>query len=236
MKGRFFGVGVGPGDPELITLKGHRVLGGVQVVCSPRSAADRESIALSIAGRFTGEGCEIMELVFPMSRDGEALERRWLEAAGKIGSRLEQGKDVAFVTLGDPGLYSTYAYLVEKLRVLHPEVEIETIPGVAAFLACAAARNTPLAQGQEKLAVVPAPGNPADLHLALQNFENVVLMKVARNYDQVVQVLEDLHLKDKAFFASRCGLEGSFATDDLDSLLGQEKDYFSMLIVKRGGR
>lgn len=162
MKGRFFGIGVGPGDPELLTLKGHRVLREVQVICSPRSAADRESIALSIARRFAGEGCEVLELVFPMSKDGENLERCWLEAARSIIRRLEQGKDVAFVTLGDPGLYSTYAYLVEKLRLLRPGVEIETIPGVTAFLACAAARNTPLARGEEKLAVLGGlqPGRP----------------------------------------------------------------------------
>jgi len=264
---------VGPGDPELITLKGYRVLREADVICSPKSKADKEGVALSIVRSLLDTKQKVLELTFPMTNDKGELELYWDKAVRQILSLLKEGKKVAFITLGDPSLYSTYTYVLKKIKQAGP-YPVETIPGVASFCACAAAANIPLAEGDEKLAIIPVVKELDPLRLALQNFENVVLMKTASNYPAVVKVLAELGLKDQAIYASRCGLpplpnpppsrgrEGrgparpsDWQGDNLseeektDSLTGRltlpeeteeleelkkiQKDYLSLIIVKR---
>ena len=233
MKGVFSGVGVGPGDPELITLKGYRVLQEADVICSPKSSADKEGVALSIASEIIKEkgDREILELPFPMTKDQAELELSWEKAADRIIDLLQAGKKVAFITLGDPTLYSTYTYVLKKIKAAG-SWEIETIPGVPSFCACAALAGLPLAEGDEKLAVVPAVGDPDSLRFVLQNFENVILMKVARKYAEVVKILEELDLKDRAVFATRCGLPGGRVERNLDQVKTGKQDYLSLIMVK----
>jgi len=231
VKGMFYGVGVGPGDPELITLKGRRILQEADVICSPKSGADKEGIALSIVKEIIGEEQEVLELHFPMTRDRGELELCREKAAGRIIDLLKAGKKVAFITLGDPTLYSTYTYILQKIRRAGLE-EGETIPGINSFSACAAAAGMALAEGDEKLAVLPMVKDLNVLRMVLQNFENVVLMKVAGEFEEVVGVLEELDLKDRTVFASRCGLPGGFIEHDLDKVRQKKKDYLSLLIIK----
>lgn len=110
MTGKLYGVGLGPGDPELMTLKAARILSSADVVCAPKSSEDRESIALAIAKTHV-KNAKIIQPIFPMSKDVKKLEKRWDEATEMIFSELEQGRDVAFVTVGDPLFYSTYSYI-----------------------------------------------------------------------------------------------------------------------------
>ena len=246
MKGKFYGVGVGPGDPELLTIKACRVLREADVICAPRSGAGREGVALSIVGGIIGEEKEVLELPFPMTRDREELERCWEEAAGRIAALLAEGKKVAFVTLGDPTLYSTYTYVLKKIREAGPW-ETETVPGVPSFCACAAMAGVPLAEGEEKLAVVPLLKDPEALPPLLQNFENVVVMKVGGRYGDVLAVLKSSGLAESSFLASRCGFPEGFvrrlAEESPAGAGGKEEgagegrkgrpDYLSLLIVKR---
>lgn len=231
MKGVFYGVGVGPGDPELITLKGYRVLREADVICSPRSGDGREGVALSVVSSLLTGGQQVLELPFPMTRDRAELEACWSRAAGKIIGLLDEGKKVAFITLGDPALYSTYTYVLRKVREAG-DYETVTVPGVASFSACAAAAGIPLAEGDEKLAVIPTVKDLNAVRFALQNFESVVLMKVAGRFDRVVEILTELGLKDRAVYASRCGLPGGTVEYDLDEV--RERDYLSLIIVKSG--
>jgi len=231
-KGVFYGVGVGPGDPELITRKGYRVLREADVVCAPRSGAGREGLALSVVRDFLPEGQQLVELDFPMTRKKAELELCWEKAAAQIIAFLQEGKKVALITLGDPTLYSTYTYVLKKIKQAG-SWPIETIPGVPSFCACAAAASLPLAEGEEKLAVVPAVQDPDTLRSVLQNFENVILLKVAGKIDLVAGILEALQLRDRAVFASRCGLPGGFVENNLEEAKKRPKDYFSLIIVKR---
>jgi len=233
VKGVFYGVGVGPGDPELITLKGYRVLQEADVICSPKSSADKEGVALSIVSEIVKEkgDREILELPFPMTKDQAELELCWEKAAGRIIDLLQAGKKVAFITLGDPTLYSTYTYVLKKIKAAGLW-EIETIPGVPSFCACAALAGLPLAEGDEKLAVIPAVKDLDSLRFVLQNFENVILMKVARKYAEVVKILEELDLKDRAVFATRCGLPGGRVEHNLDQVEKSKQDYLSLIMVK----
>lgn len=235
MKGRFYCVGVGPGDPELLTLKGYRILREVPVICYPESAQDRESIARSIVSALVGEGKEYLGLRFPMVRDRAALEPHWEEAAERVLAQLVRGRDVAFITLGDPAFYSTYGYLVKKLREKDPGVRMETVPGVTSFSAGAAALNLTLAEGGERVAVIPAGADPAGLGETLRDFESVVLLKVHRAFPRLLEILDEAGRRGESVFLSRVGAADGFAETDLDALRGRELDYLSMVLVREGG-
>lgn len=233
--GKFFGVGVGPGDPGLLTIRAAEVLKQVDVVCIPRSRAENDSVAMKVAGAYIGNTTEIMEVLTPMVRDAAALEAEWQRGAEKIAKYLSAGKDVAFITIGDAMLFSTYTYLLKKVRELIPGVAVESIPGVTSFSAAAAMLNAALAEGSEKLAIIPAIDEPEQLREIFAQFSNAVLMKVAGKYDQIVDVLTALGLKDKAVYMSRVGYPEQFVSFDLDSLRGEKLDYLSLILVKREG-
>ncbi|OPX90680.1 precorrin-2 C(20)-methyltransferase [Pelotomaculum sp. PtaB.Bin117] len=232
MTGKLYGLGVGPGDPELITLKALRVLQQVPVVAVPVSRHGEDSLALAVAKPHLRSEQEIMNLQMPMSRNRDCLQKAWDSAAGKLLEKLGEGLDVAFLTLGDASLYSSYSYLVEKVGELDPKVEIETIPGITSFAAAAARLNLPLAKGDELLAVVPLLEEPEVLGKLLPHFSNMVLMKVARRYDELVRVLKESGRAENAVFISRCGLDGEIISRDLEAETGRKHDYLSAIIVK----
>lgn len=236
MPGKFYGIGVGPGDPELLTFKAFRTLEKVDVLCVPRSSADRESLALSVVEKTLARKYELLELHFPMSKDPGILRDSWNEAGRAVAEQVQAGRQVAFITIGDPMLYSTYGYILRYLTENHPALETETIPGVTAFSACASYTGSPLVEGDETLAVVPAAYDLERLKQALVNFDNIVVMKVNRRFPEVLSLLKELGLAGKAVYINRCGYEDQYFTHDLDSLQESKLDYMSLLIVrKRGG-
>jgi precorrin-2/cobalt-factor-2 C20-methyltransferase len=231
MAGKFYGVGVGPGDPELMTLKAKRVLEEVDIICTPKSGKTKESIALAIVEEILDVSSKVKELIFPMTHDQDKLDNFWDEAAEEIKAELERGKDVAFITIGDPLLYSTYIYVLKRLE--ERSIDIETIPGINSFSACTAAMNRPLAEKNETVAIIPAAYDYDNLEEVLSDFDNSVLMKVASNFDEVVGKLDKLGIKKSSFYVSKCGSEDEFLTTDLDSLVGEDLDYLSMIITKQ---
>lgn len=231
MVGKFYGIGVGPGDPELITLKAAKILGSADVICAPKSCEDKKSIALSIAKTHVNKNAKIIQPIFPMSRNIKKLEKSWDEATEAIFSELKKERDVAYITIGDPLFYSTYSYILKKIRERYSEVEVETIPGVTSLSACFAQLNLPLAERDEKIAVLPAAYGLKELE-KLVNFDAIVLMKVSRSFEKIVETLKKVGLKENATFMSRCGSDDFFFSD-LDSMLGKEIDYLSMIAIKR---
>ncbi len=235
MAGKFFGLGVGPGDPELLTLKAVNVLQSTDVLCVPKSKAEKDSLALSIVCQAVKKDFTILELLFPMSTDTQVLNQHWDRAAEEVLERLNQGLNVTFITIGDPMFYSTYSYLLDRIRGRQAEIETQTVPGVTAFAACASFINEALTEGEEKLAVIPAAYGIEDLREVLRGFDNIVLMKVNKIFDQVVQLLTEENMLDKAVFISRCGYPDQFFTNDLQSLVGKVKDYMSIMIIRKSG-
>lgn len=235
MIGKFYGVGVGPGAPDLLTIRAAGVLKTVDVVCLPRSSADNDSVAFKVAGPHIPVTAELVEISTPMTRDKTILENEWRQGAVKIADYLRQGKNVAFITIGDAMLFSTYTYLLKQVKQIIPEVEVESIPGVTSFAAAAAHLDIALAEGTEKLAIIPAVDEPADLRPILEQFPNAVLMKVAGKYDEIVDILDEMGLKDKAAFISKVGYPDQFTTFDLDSVRSTKRDYLSLILVKREG-
>ena len=231
---KLYGVGVGPGDPELLTIKAMRILQSVPVVCVPRSSYDSDSFALSIIeGVIDKTWQEIIPLIFPMSKDKEVTKKFWDESAIIIEGKLKAGKDVACISIGDPFFYSTFIYVFENLKERLKDLKVEIVPGVSSINASSAAAILPLAKANERVAVLPATYEKEMLRDALKNYDTIVLMKVNRVFDDVLAVLEEMGLKDKSVFISRCGTENERIVRDIEMLKGKELDYLSMVIVRK---
>lgn len=230
MAGRLYGVGVGPGDPELVTPMAAKVLREVDVVFAPKSKGVEKSRALLAVDHLL-KGKIIVELEFPMTRDEEALKNAWRDAVERIYAELKKGKDAAFPTIGDPFFYSTFIHIAKGMREAHPGVEVEAIPGVTSLSACAADLGMPLADEGERVAIIPANYGVGDIAELRRAFDVIVLMKVSRHYDEIVKRLEEAEIADKAVLLERCG-GGRASTYALRERVGKEVDYFSMILVR----
>ena len=240
MTGQFYVIGVGPGDPELMTLKAARLLEKCPVWFVPKAHQNGDSTALSIlAGSVSTDGKEIMELHFPMKkiRMGETpdpeVEAAWKVAATAIQAKLEAGIDVAFPTLGDPAIYSTGFYVCDTLLKNTPQLPIIIVPGVSSIGASAAAVNQPLCLGDDRMVVVPATFENGRLRETLEQFDTVVMMKVHRVMDKVVGLLTDLDLLDKAVLVERSSQLDQRVRRDLVAAAKEETHYFSTIIVRK---
>lgn len=230
--GNFYGIGIGPGDPELLTIKAVQRIKDADCIFVPRASIKDESIALEIVKGLITEK-EVCEQVYPMTRDKDILTDAWAKAAKEIAEKIETGINVAYLTIGDPFTFSTYIYLLQNLTRLIPPERIETIPGITSYNAAACMANFPLLEGEERLAVVPVSMDVQQLRHILHSFDTVVLMKVSKRLDSVIELLEELNLINSSLFASYVGHKDSFMTRDLIPLKGKEKGYMSVIIVKK---
>jgi precorrin-2/cobalt-factor-2 C20-methyltransferase len=228
-----YGVGVGPGASDLLTLRAARTIRAVPVVCAPRRTASAESYALAVVRDLLDPTRqELVELAFPMARDPDLVRRVRDEAAARVGAILSAGRDVAFITAGDPLLYSTFIHLYRRLRVASPPVRVEIVPGVTSITAAAAVAGLPLADGTERLAVIPATCSREELRTALRDFDTVALLKVSSVFDRVLDLLEELNLVESAVYVSRVGTLEQQVEADVRAVRGQPLDYLSLILVK----
>ena len=231
--GRLYGVGVGPGDPELLTVKAQRVLRQVPVIFTPQAETSRESYALSIVRDVIDvERQEVLRGTFPTD-DAEAAGEVWQAAANTVAERLLQGQDVAFITEGDPMLYSTFSYVLESIRSNYPEIPVEIIPGVSSVMAAAASASVPLVTHGQRLAILPAVYGINDLREAIANYDTIVLMKVNRMLLQALANLENLGLAGRAIYVRRASTPREHVVMDIQQLSEEDLDYFSLLIIRR---
>ncbi|HTZ18478.1 MAG TPA: precorrin-2 C(20)-methyltransferase [Dissulfurispiraceae bacterium] len=246
MQGTLYVIGVGPGDPELLTLKAVRILNAVPCLCVPRGREEGSSLAMSIVeGVVDLKSKDIIEAFFPMKKTGasdlrhgksvtadDELEGRWNETVLNILKRLNQGIDVAFITIGDPTIYSTFFYLHDRLVSLAPGMRIEIVPGVSSINAAAARAGISLGLADEKIAVLPAT-YAGDLKDILSGFDTVVLMKVYRVFDEVVRNLTTAGLVSKAVYISKAGMREEAIIRDLKDVRQNDLNYFSVIIIRR---
>jgi precorrin-2/cobalt-factor-2 C20-methyltransferase len=236
--GTLYGVGVGPGAPDLMTLRSVQVLRTVPVIAIPRRSEYSPSIAWEIARPNVGEvaGQERLFLTFPMTKDPERLRPAWDEAFAQIGTRLEQGLSVAFITEGDPLVYSTFIYLLAESSERWPGVPVEIVPAVSSITAVPAVTRTPVADGQERIAVLPATYGVDDLADVLRRFDTIILMKVGSVMPNVVAALEREALLDRAFYVSKATTGQEKVVRDLRTIRNDRCDYFSMVVVAKQDR
>ena len=223
-KGKLYGVGVGPGDPELLTRKAERVLREADIVAVPDKGAG-EKTALNIVSDLVA-GKELLYCPAPMVRDQAVLEASYQESADRICARLDEGKTVAFITLGDPTVYSTYIYVHKK--VLARGYEAELIPGVPSFCAVAARLNTSLCEGAERLLIVPASHDAAD---CLDIRANKVFMKAGKAIGELQGQLAERGLLEHASLVANCGMEGELVCPRFADMT-DGTGYFSIVLVK----
>jgi precorrin-2/cobalt-factor-2 C20-methyltransferase len=239
-KGILFIVGVGPGDPELMTLKALRALERCETWLAPTAKKNGSSTALDIVkGAMDCAGKEILFHHFPMKKihrgqntDPEVKEA-WQQAVELIRNKLEAGESVALLTLGDPAIYSTGLYVCETLLACSPEAQITIIPGISAIGATAAAASQPLCLGDERLMVIPATFTDDNIRETLEKFDVVVFMKVYKSMDRLVPILEELHLLDKAVLVERTSMDNQKVRHDVKAALGKKLHYFSTMIVRK---
>ncbi len=230
--GKLYGIGVGPGDPDLLTIKAKNTLEKLEVLFVPKSTYEKRSLAYSIVCRALDKQWRTIDLLLPMTQDRATLEGYWHKGALKIIEHLYTGQDGAFITLGDPTLYSTFTYLLKQVKTQAPEVPVEIIPGISAVNAISATLQQALAEGDEKLLITPAWLGEEDLACLLKQFDNIVLMKAGRQIEQISKVLDEDGLKRQAYLCSRYGFADVIRTDDLREIKGQELDYLSTVIIK----
>lgn len=236
--GKLYVIGVGPGDPELMTLKAVRTLKEVSCICVPRGREEGSSLALSIAERAVSlDGKEIIEAHFPMKKtrnenDICKLDTKWHETVENVLSRLSKGTDVAFITIGDPSIYSTFFYLYDRLLELNPELDIEMVPGVSSINAAASRAGISLGLADEKIAILPATYTD-NLKEVLEKFDTVVLMKVHRVFDSVVTILDSMGLSGNAIYVSKAGMEDERIFRNINNVGKDDLNYFSMVIVRK---
>lgn len=235
MAKQFYGVGVGVGDSGLLTLKAVETLKNVDYICTPVSTNSDSSRALEIISDLITDQEKFMRLEFKMSKQKEELERSRCQAARKINDLLNSGQSVAFVTIGDPLLYSTYSYMLEKIKKWNPQVEVETVPGINSITASAAKYNLALAEGKENTAIISDVKSEEYLEKVFALFETVIILKLSRNYRTVYPVLDKLNLKENVVIASKCGFNDEFYTEDIDYFKDEKIAYLTLMIVKREG-
>ena len=240
MNGIFYVIGIGPGDPELLTLKALRLLSACQTLVVPKGHEDGNSTALAIVEKIVPlAGKEIIEIYFPMKKirmdaapDPE-VDAAWRRAAVEVISRIRAGNNVAFPTLGDPAIYSTGFYTCQTLLELAPDIQTIIVPGVSSIGACAATAGIPLCQGDDMMAVVPATFDNQKLTEIFNTFQTVVLMKVHRVMERIVRLLSEQGLLDHAILVERTAQDRERIIHDLTTVRPDELHYFSTIIVRR---
>lgn len=225
MRGKLYGVGVGPGDKELVTVKALRILREADVIMAPKMKSG-ETTAYNIVEEYIKEK-EVIECVMPMSKDFEALSRNYEALADQIEEQLKDGKSAAFITLGDPTVYSTYMQLNEIIGKRGYETEI--IPGVTSFCAAAARLNMPLCERNEPLLILPASYEQSKESLHFPGTK--VLMKANRGILNTRDMLIEEGLIDHAVMVECCGMENEKIYYDMRELK-EKSSYFSLVIVK----
>lgn len=228
-KGTLYGVGVGPGDPKLMTIRAGEVIRDADVLAYPVNGSG-EGRARAIAAPIIAGDAQELPVHIPMKVERDPAREAYDEAAGLIAEHLDKGKTVAWLCVGDPLFYGSFMYLAARLGETQT---IEIIPGITSLTACAARMRTSLAGRTDVLSVIPATAGRKTLRKALKRADSAAIIKVGRHFEKVRGVLRELKLANGATI-----LENTSGTDErvtpLNEISDGEQSYFSTILVRRG--
>ncbi|MCG6859132.1 MAG: precorrin-2 C(20)-methyltransferase [Salaquimonas sp.] len=234
MSGKLYGIGVGPGDPELLTLKAHRILTASPVIAYPApdfgQGKGGESFARSIVAAHISPDQEEIPIFIPMRTERFPAREIYDRAATEIGGHLDAGRDVCVLCEGDPFFYGSFMYLFERLADSHP---VEIVPGVSSLMASAAALGRPIAARNDRLTVLPAPLDDEALLAAISGSDAIAIMKVGRHLKRVRALIEKAGLLPAAGYLERIGLANQRVLPLID-LEDVAAPYFSMILIYKG--
>ncbi|MEL7258052.1 MAG: precorrin-2 C(20)-methyltransferase [Pseudomonadota bacterium] len=228
MPGKLYGIGLGPGDPDLMTLKAHRLISNAQVVAYP-TLAGADSFARSIAGDVIPVGAREIVMDVPMTTDRAPAQAAYDNGAAEISSALDAGLDVICLCEGDPFFYGSFMYLFARLSQRY---DVEVVPGVTSITTCAARAGLPLAARNERLTVLPGPLPEDELRNRIEGAESVAIMKVGRHLSKIRGVIDALGFTPKAVYVERASLPDEVVCPLAEA--PEKAPYFSMILLTKG--
>ena len=233
MVGTLYGLGVGPGDPELLTVKAFRKLKEAPVIAFPKKRKGSKSYAQQIIDVYLTPGeKEMLGLVFPMTKDPVILEREWSNTVELVWEKLKTGKDVAFVTEGDPLLYSTFIHMMNLFKERYPEVKIQIVPGISSINGAASRLGIALAEGDDHLAIIPARDDYETMKKAIVENDCVIFIKVAKVMDLMLSILRELDLVEKASVVTKVTSDEEIVWD-IRELDRADLEYLTLMVVRK---
>ncbi len=230
MTATLYGLGVGPGDPELMTLKAHRILSTAKIIAYPAPDTG-PSFAREIVNEYIREDATEIPIIIPMRTQRFPALEIYDEAARTIAHHLDCGEDVAVLCEGDPFFYGSFMYLFARLNT---QYRIEIVPGVSSLMACAAEFGRPLAARNDVLTIIPAPLAADQIKRQLEKTDAAAIIKIGRHYDKVCSILDELGLLERAGYVERASLPNQKIAR-LSHANIDKAPYFSMILVYRGG-
>ena len=226
--GVLYAVGLGPGDPELMTLRAARLIGGADVVAYP-ALVGGESLARSIAADLISEGAAEIVVEVPMTVERGPAQTAYDAGATAISTALRSGQDVVYLCEGDPFFYGSFMYLFARLI---GDFQVEVVPGVTSVAACAARSGRPLVARNERLTVLPGPLDEDELRSRIEGAESVAIMKVGRHLGKIRGVIDGLGLMDRAVYIERASLPEEVVYPLAEA--PEKAPYFSMILLTKG--
>lgn len=227
---KFYGIGVGPGDEKLLTIKAVETLEKLDVLLIPETQKGKEGIAKGIANKYLKDNLTIEYINFPMVVDEEIFNEAGRKAADIVEYHVQQGKNVGFITLGDPGVYSTYGYIVKSAK---ERVEIETIPGITSFCAAAALANKPLVEKDEILSIIPMNASDEQINSVVGCSDSLIFMKVYKREERLIKILQENEIAENSYFALHCGFDDAEVKIETIKALEENDDYLTIVHARK---
>ena len=228
----FYGIGVGPGDSKLLTVKAVDTIKQLDVLFTPQAHRSSKSVAERIASPYLTADLVIKRRHFPMVNDWSAKVTCWRKSADEIKADVQNGQNVGFLTLGDPSVYSTFSYIANMLK---EEINVQTIAGVSAFSQIAASLSLPLMLDEESLEVIPATAEKEKLTQVIDLNDNVVIMKIATNFKTVYQILQKRGLLEKTVVVENASMAEQHIKRLADYSANDKLPYFTTALLKKKG-
>ncbi|WP_267201073.1 cobalt-factor II C(20)-methyltransferase [Limosilactobacillus kribbianus] len=226
----FYGIGVGPGDSELLTVKAVETIKKLDILYTPQAHRGSKSVAEKIAAPYLPADLTIKKRHFPMVNDWDTKMKSWREIAAEIKNDVQDGQNVGFLTLGDPSVYSTFSYIADMLM---QEIDVQTIAGISSFSQIAASQSIPLMLDEESLEIVPATADEEKLAKIIDLNDNVVIMKIATNFKKVFQILQARNLLEKTIVVENASMPTQRVKKLSDYSADDQLPYFTTALLKK---